>query len=231
MNLIFFEWKLIMRNKRLRQQLFISAPAFIWLIYSPLLADSFLSESFLFKEIYLWAFFSISAMLFAPFALNINASFIEKLQTSPLSFFDVLQAKYRLYFIISLCSFVLLIPSLFLGVTLFELLTAFVFAVGVANITLFYTSVFAYKGLEIKASSFANYQGSSAGSFVSQLAVVIVLGGGTALIYWLLGKNATLIAMSVISMFFIATHKIWLKKIANKLEKTKYKRLERFREQ
>jgi hypothetical protein len=35
--------------------------------------------------------------------------------------------------------------------------------------------------------------------------------------------------MSVVGLAFIVTHRIWLKMIAEKFVKTKYKRLERFR--
>jgi TM2 domain-containing membrane protein YozV len=60
---------------------------------------------------------------------------------------------------------------------------------------------------------------------------MIVAFGFTALFYWLFNETITLISISLIGLVFIATNRIWLGKIGKNFEKSKYYRLECFREE
>jgi hypothetical protein len=228
MNLIWFEWKLIIRNKRLRQLFIVSILLLPSVIYMQF-ANSLLKDIFLVKEFFLWAMFALSAN-FATLAFSINATFIEKQLITPLSIFKILQAKYRLFCIVSVMLFIVFLPSMFLEVKLMELIAAFLFSVGFVFFGLFLTSLVSYKPFDIKASYYANYQGFDAGNYLSPLLVMAVAFGFTALLYWLFNETITLIAMSLIGLVFILLNKIWLGKISEKFEKTKYYRLQRFRE-
>ncbi|MDR0865248.1 MAG: DUF5687 family protein [Candidatus Symbiothrix sp.] len=227
MNLILFEWKLIVRNKRLKQMFMMSMYLYL-LFYLQLTISASLKETFLIREFFIWAMFVIPAG-FAPI-VNINAAFIEKQLITPLSIFQLFQAKYRLYCIVSIVLFILFLPSLFFGIKLMELVAGLLFAVGFGFLGLFYLSLWAYKPFDIKASYFANYQGFDAGSYFSPILGLMLAFGFTALFYWLFNETITLIAMSLIGLVFIVTNRIWLKKISKSFEKTKYYRLECFRE-
>jgi hypothetical protein len=228
MNLILFEWKLIVRNKRLRQQLMMLL-LIVVVIYMQLYNLDSRKEFFLIQEFFLWALFVGSAN-FATWALNINAAFIEKQIIAPVPVFKLLQAKYRLFCIIASVLFIVFLSSMFLGVKLVELVAAFLFAVGFGFFGLFYSSLFSYKPFDIKASSFGNYQGTDAGNFLFPILVMIVSFAFVALFYWIFNEIITLIAMSVVGLVFIAANRIWLEKIGKSFERTKYYRLERFRE-
>ncbi|GHT09541.1 hypothetical protein FACS189426_08280 [Bacteroidia bacterium] len=229
MNLILFEWKLIVRNKRLRQLFVVSALLLPLMFYIQLADSTLLKECFVIKECFLWAIFTLPAN-FATLAFSINASFIEKQVIAPLSIFKILQAKYRLYCITSGVLFILFLPSLFLGIKLMQLVAAFLFSVGFAFGGLFYSSLFSYKPFNIKASYFANYQGFDAGNYFFPMLMVIVALGLLSLFYWFFNEIITLTAMSLTGLVFIATNRIWLGKIGKNFEKSKYHRLECFRE-
>ena len=228
MNLVLFEWKLIVRNKRLAQ-MGIATILLCFMFYFQLTTSVLQKDIFFIKMCFLLAVFSLPAN-FASLSFNINATFIEKQLISPVSISKVLQAKYRFFGIIAFVLFVMFLPTIFIGVKLMELVAAFLFAVGFVFFCLFYSSLFSYKPFNIKASAFFNYQGFDAGNYFFPMLVVIVALGFMALFCWLFNETITLIAMSLIGLVFIVTNRIWLEKISKSFEKTKYRRLERFRE-
>jgi hypothetical protein len=116
------------------------------------------------------------------------------------------------------------------GINLMELVSALLFAVGFGFWGLFYSSLLSYKPFDIKASYFINYQGFDASNYFFPLLLLAIALGFKALVYWLFNETITLIAMSIVGLVFISTNKIWLKIISKKFEKTKYYRLECFRE-
>ena len=229
MNLIEFEWKLIVRNKRLRQLFIVSKILLPLIIYFQFVNSDLLKGSFLLREFLLWGIFALSAN-FATFAFSFNATFIEKQLIAPLPVFKLLQAKYRFSCIVSIGLFIAFLPGVFLGIKFIELVAAFLFSVGFVFFCLFWTSLFAYKPFDIKASYFSNYQGYEAGSYFFPMLALLVAFGLNALCYWLFNETVTLITLSFIGLVFIATNSIWLEKISKSFEKTKYRRLERFRE-
>ena len=121
-------------------------------------------------------------------------------------------------------------PSVYLGVTLIELIASFLFSVGFVFFGLFYSSLFSYKPYNIKGSSFFNYQGFDIGNYFIPMILMIVAFGIIAFFFWFFNEKITLIAMSLIGVVFIATNKIWLEKISGNFEKNKYRRLEYFKE-
>jgi hypothetical protein len=229
MNLILFEWKLIFRNKRLKQMFMMSILWLPLMSYMQFASSDSLKETFVIKECILWGTFVLPAT-FATFAFSANAAFIEKQLITPLSIFKILQAKYRLYCIVSIVLFILFLPTLFLGIKFMELVAALLFSTGFAFFGLFCSSLLSYKPFDIKASSFGNYQGVDAGNYFLPMLGIIVAFGFTALFYWLFNETITLIAMSLTGLVFIATNRIWLGKISQSFEKNKYYRLECFRE-
>jgi len=235
MNWILFEWKLIVRNKRLRQIFIVTGLFLPLLVYMQLadqlqLAKSWLKGIFLFKEFLFWAVFTVPATNYAVLAFSMDATFIEKLVITRESIFQLLQAKYRLYSIISIVLFILFLPSMLWGIKFIELIAALLFSIGFVSFGLFWSSLVSYKPFDIKASYFYNFQGFDASNYFFPILVLIVASGFIAFFYWLFNETITLIAMSIIGIIFIVTNKIWLGKISKSFERTKYRRLERFRE-
>ena len=228
MNLLLFEWKLFFRNKRLKQQ-FILMLLVLALLSFQLTNLSLLKGYALFTEIYLIAMMGAFAQ-FAVYSFATNASFIEKQLTTPLSVFKILQTKYYFFCILSFIPFLAFLPSLFWGsVHFLDLFSTFLFVVGFVLFGLFYCTQFSYKPFDTKATAFYNYQGIDKGNYFFPLFIMILAFGIILLIFWLFDETTALILKSIIGIVFIATHRIWLKFIAQKIEEKKYYRIERFR--
>ncbi|MDR2679779.1 MAG: DUF5687 family protein [Tannerella sp.] len=231
MNLLLFELKLILRNKRLRQVFFMSFILVIFILYPPFMGRSAtIREYFILQELFIIGCIPLHGSFFATLAFSINGSFWERLMTSPLPVKNILASKYRFLCIISLADVLLMSPCLFLGVKLFQLIAAYLYVIGFVFFGFFYISLFPKETLDIKATSFYNWQGYDISSQLLPCLFLLFAIGFIAFIYWLFGETATYTVMSAIGIAFIATHKIWLDHICRKFEKTKYKRLECFRE-
>lgn len=228
MNLLLFEWKLIVRNKRLWQLFLVSTLLLPSMFYLQLVNSNSLKEFFI-KECFLWAVFLLPANL-ATFIFSINAWFIEKQLIAPLSIYKTVQAKYHLFAMMSILLFILFLPTMFFGIKLIELFAAFVYAIGFGFFGLFLTSLIPSKPFNISSNYFLNYQGIDLLNYLVPFLVILVSVGLMALFYWLFNETITLIAMQVIGIIFTATSNIWLKKISQRFEKTKHRRLECFRE-
>jgi len=227
MNLLLFEWKLFFRNKRLKQQLILMLIMFP-LIMLQVVASPVLHESFWIKEFLFIGLLSLFAQ-FAAYSLNTNASFFEKQMTMPVSVLKILQTKYYFFCITTAIALILLFPSIFFGIKFFTFFSSFLFVIGFMLFGLFYCSSFSYKPFDTKATAFYNYQGLDKGNYFFPLLIMTLAFGVILLSYWLFNETVAWILKSVIGIVFIATHRIWLKFIAQKIEEKKYYRIERFR--
>ena len=158
MNLLLLEWKLLTRNQRLKQQLIVSMSSIPFIIYLQL-ANPIVQERFFSREGHLFWLFVLPVSSFASIVFSVNALFIEKQVTTPLSIYQIVKAKYRFYCILSLLLFIAFLPSLFLGIKMLELAGAFLFCIGFVYFCLFIFSLFTYKPFNVKSSGFLNYQG------------------------------------------------------------------------
>ncbi|MDR3226301.1 MAG: DUF5687 family protein [Prevotellaceae bacterium] len=228
MNLILFEWKLMTRNKRLKQQ-------FVILVFFPLVVYMYffnqkIIENAFYKDFLLIAMFLPSGACFAPFSIGMNSAFIEKQITIPIALFKILQAKYRLYCIIALFLFIILLPSVFLGVKIPELVATFFFSVGFLFFVYFLTVLLSYKAFDIKGSSFINYQGADFGNWFLPAILLAVIYSVMSTLYIFFSSKIIITSMAVTGLICIATSNLWLNFIAKKIVKKRYYRLERFRE-
>ena len=230
MSLLLLEWKLLTRNKRLKQQFILILLFFPFIVYVQLATNSLVQENFLLKELFLFLMFLLPVSNSSLVVFGVNAAFIEKQVTTPLSIYQIIKAKYRFYCIESFLLLIIFLPSLFIGVNIFEITAAFLFAVGFMYFSLFMISLISYKPFDVKSSTFYNFQGIDAGSYIYTILVYVVAFGFMMLFYLLCNETVALIAMSFLGFVFIVTNRIWLGFIARKFEKTKHYRLERFNE-
>ena len=228
-NLLLFEWKLFARNKRLKQIL-VLIPIFIPLVYVQFLSLHFGDGNITFNASVWIMIMLIMAVQMAVYAFSTNALFIEKQLTMPFSVFKIFQAKYYFFFLLSSTAFVAMLPAVFLGVSILELIAMYLYVNGLMLAGLFYVNLFSYKAFDIKSSSSFNYQGFTWGNQIAYLVVFIVCAGLIVLGYLFVSETITQIFMIITGTFFIAVHKKWLEFIAKKIEEKKYYRIERFRE-
>jgi hypothetical protein len=126
--------------------------------------------------------------------------------------------------------FMILLPSLLLSVKLIELLAAFLFSLGFIYFVCFQCARFNFKGMDIKATKYYNWQGFNSYQFIIGFIVVFLPGCIAFAINQFFGENIVLLVMSITGIGFIVTNKCWLMSIAKSFEKTRYRRLECFRE-
>lgn len=227
-NLLLFEWHLHLRNKRLKQQFFMLIVFFLWFSFMLTTSPTFQESPFLVEIVFIGMMSLFVQCATAPLA--VNASFIEKQLTTPLSVFRILRAKYYFFCILSLIPFVLLLPTLFWNpIHFFDLFSTYLFVVGFMLFGSFCSNLFSYKPFEIKTSGFYNYQGMDKGNSLYPVFVMSLGVGAVVLVHWQFGETAAVIFKAVVGLAFIATHKIWLTFIARKIEAKKYYRIECFR--
>jgi hypothetical protein len=186
---------------------------------------------FIWRILFLIALLALPGTFYAPLCLTSNASFVEKLlTTNPKALFYSLQAKYYLYCIFSLIMLLSILPSIFIGVKIIEIISSFLFSIGFMHFLLFHCSLLSYQPLDIKSTSFYNLQGLTfLNQFIPILFFTFILGF-IALMNWFFDEKITLIIISTIGIIFISMHKLWLRTICSHFEKTKYRRIECFRE-
>jgi hypothetical protein len=185
---------------------------------------------FIVRIFFLYGFISIPGATYCQLIFSSEASFMDKLMISPLSVYSILKAKYRLYCLFAIIMFLIFLPSLFLRVKLIELSAAFLFAVGFMYFACFQCARFNFKRMDIKATKYYNWQGFNSYQQIIGFATVLVPCGIIFLINLLCGENITLLVMTITGLWFVVTNKFWLMSIAKSFEKTKYRRLECFRE-
>jgi hypothetical protein len=158
---------------------------------------------------------------------GIEANYLDKTMTMPIRFESILKRKYAVSCIISFLIFFLLLPALFWGVTLPELIAAFLFATGPLPCLLLYTSLFNDIKYDLMGNVLFNWQGSSTKhyvvTFLLPLLICFILWGLT----YYISENTALWFMSIAGLIFIALNKVWIswiakyydKNILNKMEK------------
>jgi hypothetical protein len=230
MKYILFEWKLITRSRRLKQwlvPLIFFIPQFYLMHLS---SESVIYQYFSFRIFFLSALILLPGATYSQFIFSTEASFMDKLMISPLSVYSILKAKYRLYCLFAIIMVIIFLPSMLLGVKPTEILSAFLYSIGFIYFACFQSARYNLKALDIKATKYYNWQGFSANQHIISFITLLGSMGIIFLIDLFWGENITLLVMSIIGIVFIVTNKFWLLSISRNFEKTKYRRLECFRE-
>jgi hypothetical protein len=179
---------------------------------------------------FLCGLIAIPGVAYSSLIFSTEASFVDKLMIGPLSVYSLLKAKYHLYCIFAIIMALICIPAALLSIKLGEILAALFFCMGFMFFACFQCARFNFKKMDIKDTQYYNWQGMA---FNGQMigGIIVFLPGVMALfINELYGENITLWIMLIIGFIFILTNKFWLMSIVRNFEKTKYRRLECFRE-
>lgn len=230
MNEILLEWKMIIRNKRLSQMLILMLllTAFFYFLLMP--SNFLIKNYFVCRMLFLVGLFSLPGTYYGVLSLGMMASFMEKIVTSPMPLYRILLAKYYLYSLYS-TGLLHLFLTVNMGISRWELLAAYLFSTGFMLLVFFRCMLLSYQPVDIRGMNFQNWQRSSLLSeFLAPVMIMTAAAGFMAALEWLAGETLTLLVMSVIGVGFIALHRWWMKSICKAVYKTKYRRLECFRE-
>jgi len=170
---------------------------------------------------------ALPGMMLSQFFFGIEANYISKTMTVPVTFRHILIQKYQLYCLISFGMFLLLLPTLFLGVKITELSASLLLAMGFYLFMGFLSSVLNDKKLDLDARSFANWQGSTFKQYILPNLLLIFVSLMLYCSTLFFSEEAILLGMSVIGLIFIASSRIWLSSLAKYYDKRKYDRIEK----
>lgn len=221
-NYIKFELALILRTKRLKHALILCV---YYLVFTYLLFNGNLIDFALCKIIYFPMLIALPGAFCAQYFSGIEANYVDKLFTIPISINTVLNQKYYLYCLMALIITVLLLPMLLRGISVLELFTYFMMSIGPIFFLAFQISRWTSEKLDLNKSVFLNWQGNNLKQYLFSIILYIVfflmVAGGS----YIMSSEELRICMLVFSFIFVLTHRIWLSVLARYYVKNKYKKI------
>jgi len=212
----------------------IPIPFLIFSFYAMIASSNFIFINYFIGRIFFTiGLISIGGIYYGAISLGMSASYIEKLVTSPKPLSSsLLQAKYYLNSILSFIITITLITIQILNgkVESMEIVASYLFSIGYVYHGMFKCTLLSYAPIDIKATSIYNWQGFTLSNLFFPALFLLATMSIIAIVYWLLGKSITLIIISIVGLCFIVTCKLWINSIGKEIERTKYHRLECFRE-
>lgn len=221
-NYIKFELALILRTKRLKHALILCV---YYLVFTYLLFNGDLVDFALCKIIYFPMLIALPGVFCAQYFSGIEANYVDKLFTIPISISTVLNQKYYLYCLMALIITVLLLPLSLRGITILELFTYFMMGIGPIFFLAFQTSRWTSKKLDLNKSVFLNWQGNNIKQYLFSIILYIAFFLMVVGVSYILPPEELHICMLVFSFIFVLTHRIWLSVLARYYVKNKYKKI------
>lgn len=177
--LIALEIKLILRNKRPKSVLILSA---FFLLYGLFF---YVSETNLEKMgflVFIGMFVSGSLMLnYGQFSFSWESSYFDFLLTKRINLEEYIKAKYYLFATTTAISFLLTIPYAYFGWKIVLInLACTIFNIGFNSLAILYFTGKKPKRIDLSKSSVFNYEGTGAAQFIIIIPVLVI----PALLYW-----------------------------------------------
>ena len=222
--------KMILRSKRLKQQLFVVI--FFVVYYFVMINDS----SPAFKEVYFFPLFFTMfviggmGLIMSQFLFTSESSFFDGLMTRNLSMLDMLKGKYIFYFSYSVLMLLILTILVFTGqLDFLFLISIFFYTTGFLFFLMFQNAVYNKSFFDLSESGLFNWKGTSGnmllvtmlGMFVPVIIVMIIKG--------IFDETIANYFMLVTGFIFTVTVKYWLTWTCNRFLKRKYKHMDGFR--
>jgi hypothetical protein len=220
--------KMILRSKRLKQQLFV---VIFFVVYY-----FFMINTPAFKEVYFFPLFFTMfviggmGLIMSQFLFTSESSFFDGLMTRNLSMLDMLKGKYIFYFSYSVLMLLILTILVFTGqLDFLFLISIFFYTTGFLFFLMFQNAVYNKSFFDLSESGLFNWKGTSGnmllvtmlGMFIPIILVSIING--------IFGVNAANYFMLITGFIFTVTVKYWLTWTYNRFLKRKYKNMDGFR--
>ena len=165
--------------------------------------------------------------LLSQYFFSIEANYINKLMTIPITHKFILIQKYQFYCLISVMVCLLFLPCLLGGVKITELLASLLLAMGFYLFLGFWSSILSDRKLDLDARGFVNWQGNTIKLQVipSLLLIPVILILYCSTLFF--SEEIILLGMTVIGLIFIASNRIWLSSLANYYDNRKHDKIEK----
>ncbi|QCK16435.1 DUF5687 family protein [Mangrovivirga cuniculi] len=215
------EIRLILRNKRTKQTLFISI---FFLLYGLIFYTNEIYNEQQWLLVFVAIFItSMFAMQHLQFTWSLESSYFDHLLTNPVSFSEYMEAKFRL--IAAYCGGLTLLSMgyAFLNPALiYHHIAAYIFGMGILIPLYFYFATFNRKKIDLGKSASFNFQGQSGHHYLAIIPVLV----GPCIIFWLISLlSSELIAwisLGLIGLIGLSLRKVIFKAIERRLENSKY---------
>lgn len=202
--LMALEIKLILRNKRPKSLLYMS---FFFLFYGLIFYSNDIYMEGFAMLIFAGIFVTGSMLLnYGQFSFSWESSYFDFLLTKKVDLEDYIKAKYYLFAVWVIASFLITLPYAFFGWKIILInLACVAFNIGVNSIVMFVFIGKKPKRIDISKSTVFNYEGVGAAQFIMIIPVLVV----PIIIYWLTslvagswGGIAAVALIGVLSMLF-----------------------------
>ena len=222
------ELKLMTRNKNPRKAFITSFITIgvlsVLIIFSDIYDSSTMTN---FWALYNFVMFGASILTRI---MGFEGNYIDCLLVRRENILALLQAKYIFYSILLIVPFMLMLPVVFSGKwSLYMLLSYGVFTMGFQYFCIFQTAV--YNRQTIPLNEKLTSKGGLEGNYIQMIIMFTALLVPVFLVNTLqtfLSDNVAYSIMLAIGLVFVATHRLWLRNIYNRMMKKKYAILESF---
>ncbi|KAF0129912.1 MAG: hypothetical protein FD155_2156 [Bacteroidetes bacterium] len=227
--LIALELKLQLRNKRTRSMLML-APLFLGYGFFFYPQEEYGPESgfMIFIGIFVTSILSIN---YLQYSFSSEGGHFDFFLTLGLRMKDYVSAKLQLSTFLIIASYIITIPYIYFGTTIFFTNTAcFLFSLGIINPMILYFATYNKKAMVLTKGSAFNYQGISAMHFFIMIPVFIL----PIFIYlpfkWFGNPTMGLIVLGALGLFGLLLRPWFIKNIVGNLYERKYIMAEGFRD-
>jgi hypothetical protein len=227
------EWKLILRHKKSRTYLMLSA---FFLLYGLIFytnpayqSETGISPIYIFVGVFITGIFMIQ---YGQLFLSWNSSNFDFFLSRRLGIESLVRGKYLLLASISVLCFIASVPYVYFGVDILLVhIATFLFNVGVMLHLIIYWSLWKPKPMDINKGAMFNYEGIGAAQFL----IIIPMMGGPYLVYLpfslLLGDYAGLLALGIAGIAGILGFNKLSQININKIKSNRYKISSSFRQE
>lgn len=222
------EIKLLLRNatpkKALRSGFFTMAMICAFIVLSDVYDSSGMTN---FWGLYAFMIFGTMNLLGL---MSYEGNYIDCMLTHRENILSLLKAKYVFYSLLLIAPFLLMLPAVISGKwSLLMLVSYLIFTMGFQYFIAFQTAV--YNKITVPLNTKMTDKAGLKTNYIQLVLVAIVFIVPNILVNVLqsiFSENVAYVTMLLIGLGFIATHRLWLRNVYNRLMKRKYENLEGF---
>lgn len=228
--LIMLEIRLMMRAKRIRTQLFMSAYMVGVYLYLLVMNTSFIHNSVFWEFFSLCIILGIPGIIFSQFLFLIESSYFDGLISRNINMVQFISVKYYMYVLLSTLYLLITVGTLFFfSVSIFKIVACYFYVIGPIYFLGFQTLVYSKKRFNLFDKAWNNYNGtSSAMILINFISLGVPLGVSIGINY-LISPAVAHWFMLITGVFFVAIHKYWISWTYQRFCKRKYANMEGFR--
>lgn len=221
------ELKLIWRNKRTRQMLYVSFFLLIYFVFT------------MFGGVQNSKIFSVFFCSVAPFAFTFSygqfifsweSTYFDGLMSKKVDWHRYISAKYYLLVFATIISYpAVAVAAFFMKIDFIMFNAIVIFNIGTNLFLILYIATYNSTKIDIAKGQMLNYQGTSLSNFIGVMLIMILPISFISFCQYLLSPTDAHLLLTAIGVALIAAHTYFLKLISRQFLRRKYKNLEGFR--